>query len=365
MLEVIANNHNSSLIMTAHKFSDFANIFNRIVIVKDGQILRDGHIREVLCEVPLFHELGLEIPAYVEMVYAAKKGGLDSAPLSLAEAVEMMSLSEQDAFKHKDKQKKEVDKKRKEDVLKVSHLSISAGKTNIIKDVSFNVQQGEIVSLLGYNGAGKSTLAFAIAGAVKPTSGSIEMFGEKLEYKRRRKKSDQNAKKVGYVFQYPEHQFLYESIEEEMMHGMDEKERNRALKEISSLNIDDPKKHPYELSGGEKRRLSVKSATMNYPDILILDEPTYGQDSHHREVIEQDILKLNQQGKTIFIISHDMDLVERLSTKVLVLRKGEKVFEGSPESLFNNDEIIKQNGLALPYRYELNRFISKEGKIIV
>ncbi len=339
----------SSVIMTAHDFSAFSHLFQRIVIIDEGRFIKDGPMREVLADVPLFRKLGLELPFYVNWAYDILGESMGNAPLSVAEAQDMV-------YKHKavfPRMQSRVDLKPKTTnettALRVSDLAIAFGKNVVVKDINFEVYSGEIVALLGFNGSGKSTLALSIAGAIRPYKGNIEIFGEPVTFKRA--KQNKMNTKVGYVFQYPEHQFLYETIMEEVMHGLDDSNVPIVKKELIHLGLNDPQRHPYELSGGEKRRLSVKSATIHEPEILILDEPTYGQDARYRTKIEEDLIQLHDKGKTIFIITHDMGLVDRIATRTLIMRNGEMVFDGTPKELFQDEELLSSYGLELPLRY--------------
>jgi energy-coupling factor transporter ATP-binding protein EcfA2 len=345
-------NKDCSVIMTAHDFSAFSHLFKRVVIIDEGRIIKDGPIREVLADVPLFRKLGLELPYYVTWSYQALGDSMTHAPLSVEEAYEIVYKTKTMIPRIHSKPEQLYPKTtNKSVVLQVTNLRIAFGKSVVVKDVNFNVYAGEIVALLGFNGSGKSTLALSIAGAIRPNTGSIEVLGELLSFKKS-KRSQMNTR-VGYVFQYPEHQFIYESIIEEVMHGLDDSEVPRIKNELIQLGLKDSQRHPYELSGGEKRRLSVKSATIHEPEILILDEPTYGQDARYRAMIEEDLLNLNAKGKTIFIITHDMGLVDRIATRTLIMRQGELVYDGIPRHLFQNEELLSSYGLEMPLNHIL------------
>lgn len=367
IIGTIMQKNNTAVVMTAHDFSRFAHLFDRVVVVDQGMIVKDGPIREVLADVPFFREKGLEIPLYIEWAYEQLGDAMNKAPLSVEEAHTMIASCGSIGFSRKPFfHTKRTTGKRKEQIppaLNVSEVNIVFGKNRIVENLSFQVEAGEIVALLGYNGSGKSTIALAIAGAIAPISGTIEIFGEKLQYRRGKLRKPVKSK-VGYVFQYPEHQFIYESILDEMMHDQEPGQIERARQELSALGLTDCDKHPYELSGGEKRRLSVKSTVMIDPDIIILDEPTYGQDARYRSVIEKDLMELHEKGKTIFIITHDMGLVDRIATKALVMRYGKLVFDGTPEQLFGDKELLGSFGLERPLHYAVNEAQFKEIEIV-
>lgn len=359
IIGTIMKKNNTAVVMTAHDFSGFPHLFERVIVIDQGKIAKDGPIQEVLSDVPFFREKGLEIPVYIEWAYEHLGDAMKKAPLSVEEAHEMIksSIGKKYSYKNMIPEKRARPEKKQGLVpaLKVSDVDITFGKNRIVENVNFQVESGEIVALLGYNGSGKSTIALAIAGAIAPSSGSIEIFSEKLQF--RRGKLQKNVKaKVGYVFQYPEHQFIYDSVLKEMMHDLKQEHLERARQELKGLGLPDDEKHPYELSGGEKRRLSVKSSIMIDPDILILDEPTYGQDARYRSIIEKDLMELHAKGKTIFIITHDMSLVDRIATKVLVMHYGKLVFSGTPDQLFSDQEKLNSYGLERPLHYAVNEY---------
>jgi len=359
LIESLVKEKKSSIIMTAHDFSAFSYMFQRVIIIDKGTIIKDGPIREVLADVPLFEKLGLELPYYVSWTYKALGNSMKQAPLTAAEAYKMVKRANPAHITFEDPTS--LDNRNftnQKVVLSIKDLSIAFGKNTVVKNVNFDIYEGEIVALLGFNGSGKSTMALSIAGAIRPNRGKIEIGGIPLSFKKKKNKKLNTS--VGYVFQYPEHQFIYESIQEEVMHGLPSSELERVNQELSQLGLDDPERHPYELSGGQKRRLSVKSSTIHEPDILILDEPTYGQDAHYREMIEEDLKVLNRKGKTIFIITHDMGLVDRIATRALIMHYGELVYDGTPSALFKQEDLLESYGLDLPQNHVMFSFTQNE-----
>lgn len=355
----VAFRQGAAVVMTAHDFAGFADQFERAIIMSDGAVLKDGPIREVLGDVPLLQDLGLEIPSYIEWAYDLLGSAMEQAPLTPDEAAKLVAAAgllpqsaacaELDFSGYGTFASEEV-------VVKVENLVVSFARKPVISNISFSIKRGEVVALVGYNGSGKSTLALTLAGVIPPAAGSIEVLGEKYKY-RRGKKIGVGGSHIGYVFQYPEHQFLYDTMLAEMMHGLESSDEQRAVDLLSSIGLKDPLGHPYELSGGQKRRLSVKATTVLNPAILILDEPTYGQDARNRELIEKDIQTLNANGATIILIAHDMDFIARIATRVLVLRYGVLEFDGSTETLFSEDGHLESFGLLKPMTQRLRESI--------
>jgi energy-coupling factor transporter ATP-binding protein EcfA2 len=356
LIEDVVARGDASLIMTAHDYASFAHHFSRVVIVADGCVVRDGPIREVLADVPLLAEFGLEIPPYVAWAYQQLGPAMTQAPLTAAQAVEQVAACGK-LVHHRPHGEPAALAAEDEIVIRVKNLSLTFRKHPVLNNLDFAIRRGEIVALVGYNGSGKSTLALAVAGVIPPTRGTIEVLGETYRFRRGRKVGTV-ADGIGYVFQYPEHQFLHETALEEVMHDLKETDRPHAEALLSAIGITDGEIHPYELSGGEKRRLGVKASIARPPQILIMDEPTYGQDARNRQLIEEDIRTLNAAGTTIIVITHDMDFVHTIASRALVLRHGELAFDGAVSELFAPGVDLASFGLVSPTTEDLRRAIA-------
>jgi energy-coupling factor transporter ATP-binding protein EcfA2 len=356
LIEDVVAQGDASLIMTAHDYASFAHHFSRVVIVADGCVVRDGPIREVLADVPLLAEFGLEIPPYVAWAYQQLGPAMTQAPLTAAQAVEQVAACGK-LVHHRPHGEPAALAAEAEIVIRVKNLSLTFRKHPVLNNLDFAIRRGEIVALVGYNGSGKSTLALAVAGVIPPTRGTIEVLGETYRFRRGRKVGTV-ADGIGYVFQYPEHQFLHETALEEVMHDLKETDRPHAEALLSAIGITDGEIHPYELSGGEKRRLGVKASIARPPQILIMDEPTYGQDARNRQLIEEDIRTLNAAGTTIIVITHDMDFVHTIASRALVLRHGELAFDGAVSELFAPGVDLASFGLVSPTTEDLRRAIA-------
>jgi energy-coupling factor transport system ATP-binding protein len=364
LIEDVVAQGDASLIMTAHDYAAFASQFSRVVIVADGRVVRDGPIREVLADVPLLAEFGLEIPLYVKWAYQQLGAAMTEAPLTAEQAVEQVAACGKLAQHWPHLEAKTISGDA-EIVIRVKDLSLTFRKNPVLNNLDFLIRRGEIVALVGYNGSGKSTRALAVAGVIPPTRGTIEVLGETYRFRRGRKVGTVAAG-IGYVFQYPEHQFLHETALAEVMHDLNETDRPHAESLLAAIGITDGEIHPYELSGGEKRRLGVKASVARPPQILIMDEPTYGQDARNRQLIEDDIRTLNAAGTTVIVITHDMDFVHAVASRALVLRHGELAFDGAVSDLFAPGVDLASYGLISPATDDLRRAIasrlSEEGE---
>ncbi|MBR5110007.1 MAG: energy-coupling factor transporter ATPase [Clostridia bacterium] len=224
-----------------------------------------------------------------------------------------------------------------------------------IRDVSMAVREGEFLALIGHTGSGKSTLAQHINGLLKPTSGRVLLDGQDIHQKGFDKK--EVRKIVGLVFQYPEHQLFEETVAKDVGFGPknlglgDAEIAERVQEALRKVGLDEPgiaEKSPFELSGGQMRRVAMAGVLAMRPRVLVLDEPAAGLDPQSREDMLQLIAGLHQQGTTVVMISHSMDDVARFATRAVVMEHGTIVMEGAPEIIFRHAERLEGMGLDVP-----------------
>ena len=230
--------------------------------------------------------------------------------------------------------------------VRVDHVWFRYGKEKwTLKDVSTSIREGRVVGLVGPTGSGKTTLAKLIKGLLKPAKGEIYIFGKKVSELDPR----QIAREVGYLFQNPTHQIFSLTVYDEIAFGprnigMDNiEERVKNIAEKLGL-VDKLKVSPFNLSTGEKERVAIASVLVMDPRIIILDEPTLGQDYRNYTLIKRIITDLRREGKTVILISHELDLLEPCVTDIVALKDGMIVFEGKREEFFENDTVMKSVG---------------------
>ncbi len=228
-------------------------------------------------------------------------------------------------------------------------------QSTAIRDVNMVIRPGEFLALIGHTGSGKSTLAQHINGLLKPTEGRVLLDGQDIHQKGFDKKA--LRRKVGLVFQYPEHQLFEETVAKDVAFGpknlgLDEKEiQERVTEALSRVGLSQPgiaEKSPFELSGGQMRRVAMAGVLAMRPEILVLDEPAAGLDPMSREDMLQLIAGLHRQGTTIVMISHSMDDVARFASRAVVMERGTIAMEGTPEEIFRHAERLSQMGLDVP-----------------
>ncbi len=225
-----------------------------------------------------------------------------------------------------------------------------------LKEINLEIKSGELVGLIGHTGSGKSTLIQHLNGLLKPTDGSIEI--DDIILSKNIKEMKEVRKKVGLVFQYPEYQLFEESVEKDIAFGprnlgVPESEiQNRVKESLINVGLDYDEvahKAPFELSGGQKRKVAIAGVLAMKPSILILDEPTAGLDPKSRDELLKHIKNLHDNEKiTIIFVTHSMEEVARLASRLIVMHKSEVAYDDTPEVVFRNAEHLQSIGLDVP-----------------
>ena len=245
-------------------------------------------------------------------------------------------------------------------ILRIENLThiYSAGtpfEHTALDQISFSVERGAFVGIIGHTGSGKSTLMQHLNGLLKPTSGSVFLDGEDIWTS---KKSVRHARfRVGLVFQYPEYQLFEETVYKDIAFGprnmgLNQQEIDRRVREASGfvgLTEQQLKTSPFDLSGGQKRRVAIAGVIAMEPEVLILDEPTAGLDPAGREEILGNIMAYRKaKNATIMMVSHSMSDVARITDRLLVLNGAKLAMDGTPKQVFARAQELLQMGLDIP-----------------
>ena len=238
-----------------------------------------------------------------------------------------------------------------------------------LNNVNIEISKGEFIALIGHTGSGKSTLIQHMNGLLKPTSGKIIVDGQDIT--KEGVKLTDIRKKVGLVFQYPEYQLFEETIEKDIEYGprnlgLEQEEITRRVKKaMNMVGLDYEtyrNKSPFDLSGGQKRRVAIAGVIAMEPQILILDEPTAGLDPKGRDDILEQIKILHDEYKmTIILVSHSMEDVGKLAERIIVMNNGEVALEGTPSEVFKEVETLERIGLAVPQVTYIMRALREKG----
>ena len=241
---------------------------------------------------------------------------------------------------------------------------------NALKNISLEFEMNKITALIGHTGSGKSTLVQQLNALLIPTSGTLEVCDFIITNDKKKNKNLKSLRKrVGLVFQFPEYQLFEETIAKDIgfgpkNFGVSEEEINDIVKKvIVQVGLDESylERSPLELSGGQKRRVAIAGILAMNPDVLVLDEPTAGLDPNGAKAMLDLFVELNRLGKTIIIVTHEMDYVLEYCDLCVVLNKGNIVYEGTPINLFVNDEIMNKVGIEPPLSIEFAKELKKNG----
>lgn len=236
-------------------------------------------------------------------------------------------------------------------LIQVRGLSVTRGRSLILQDVDLDVSAGSFVAVVGANGAGKTTLVQAIAGVVPPPRGRVRVGdidpGKALPR--------ELSSRIGFVFQNPEHQFIAHTVFDELAHGLrltrtpEAEIRDRVGTMLERFGLEDKAGvHPFLLSGGQKRRLSVGTALISGAPILALDEPTFGQDRARADELLRLLQELNADGTTIIVVTHDMQLVAEYASHTVLMGEGRVLAQGPTAQVFADEALITASGLRPP-----------------
>ena len=235
------------------------------------------------------------------------------------------------------------------------YTGIGGSRVYVLNDISFSIAQNESVAIVGASGSGKTTLIQHFTGLLKPTNGQVlfegkDILGKKYPLAALRKR-------IGIVFQFPESQLFEETVFKDVGFGPQnlgfsaqqiEKTVKNSLRAVDLDPEEFGERSPFKLSEGEKRRVAIAGVLAMQPDVIVLDEPTAGLDPQGVRKIIDIIFRLLQNGKTVVVVTHNMDFVLSISTRVLVLEAGRLIFDEKPQQLFASKDILERTGLELP-----------------
>ena len=253
--------------------------------------------------------------------------------------------------------------------IQVKNLFYSYSKnTSALENIDLTFEEGSFTALIGETGSGKSTLVQNLNALLIPTSGEVHVDSFVVtSNKRKNKKVHELRKKVAIVFQFPEYQLFEETVIKDVAFGVknfgakNDEAIEKAKEALTSVGINESyyEKSPFELSGGERRRVAIAGILAINPDILVLDEPTAGLDAKGTEDIMSLVKQMHQNGKTIILVTHDMNIVMQYCEKAVVLHDGRVLYDGTPNELF--DSYTPDMAIEIPPLYQLGLSLKEKG----
>ncbi|MFP3466843.1 ABC transporter ATP-binding protein [Leifsonia sp. SIMBA_070] len=346
-----------SVVLVEHNVDLALSVADTVLVLDaDGRPFARGPVREVVRDrAAELEELGVWLPTATSAALRLRRAGvqIDPLPLTAEELAEALTATEASAASEVSTRasRPPVAPVSGPPAVDIRNLSVTRGGRRILDSVSLQVGRGEFVAVVGPNGAGKSTLAQLLAGVRRAPRGTVEVLG--LDPSRSSARAVRQA--VGFVFQNPEHQFVTDSVEAELAVGLRQRRLpteeigERVERMLSRLDLQPQRTaHPFLLSGGQKRRLSVGTALIEGAPVLVLDEPTFGQD-HARAIELLDLLAgLNAEGATVVAVTHDLGLIAEYATRMVILDGGRVVAQGETSAILGDRRLLEAHALRQP-----------------
>ena len=364
VLRSLVDGGDHAIVLVEHNLDAAIELVDRVIVLdRNGRLAIQGPTRQVLVDrVDELMRLGVWLPVALLAGLRLRDAGIRLDPLPLTPRELTVALDAQDALPAPVVTRAAHETEATaEPAVRVTALDLDRGRTRILNGIDVTVERGSFVAIVGTNGAGKTTLLQAIAGVIRAPAGRIDVLGLDPA------KADARtlARTVGFVFQNPEHQFIKSTVAEELAHGprlqgipADEVEA-RVSTMLDRFDLQELRdEHPFLLSGGQKRRLSVGTALIDGAPLLALDEPTFGQDRARASELLTLLDGLNAQGTTVLVVTHDLQLVAEHSSHILVLDSGRVAAFGPTASVLASDALddagLRRPPLARAFR-ELER----------
>jgi energy-coupling factor transport system ATP-binding protein len=358
-----------TVMVIEHEVDEVFSRVDTVLLVEEQRVIGPLTPREFIQERGLFvrDEMGLWIPQAAEVGLDLEADGIDlggSVPLTGVELVAALRAKDLElplktlpAMRGEDRRSVTNDVNNNPVVIDIQDVSFSYENHPVLKSVDFSVRRGELLAIVGQNGSGKSTLASMLNGIAMPDSGAVLVDGIAT--------SDydfaQLVRRVAYIFQVPEKQFVRGTVYDEIAHGLralglsETEVDERTVELLNTVRLLDRREaSPYVLSHGQKRRLSVAAMVVGEPEVVVLDEPTFGQDYHQAQNLMQLLRDLADNGAAVVFITHDMRLVAEYADRAAVLCDGEIIFDSYPEALFADSTTLTRARLKPPAVYEFS-----------
>ncbi len=351
-----------TILMATDASEMIARLMDRIVVMNLGKLVADGTPRQIFADTPLFQKYMIRSPQVSQLAARVKDGGhpLPAFPITVPEAVtaveQLVGGTDHSAVVVRSDSSTDSHPPS----IQVEHLDYIYQPLDVhaVKDVSFEIHQGEFVALIGQNGSGKTTVLKNLLGLLRPTNGKVLVAGQDT----RTTAVAEMARHVGFVLQNPDQQLFADTVEEEVAYGPKNLKLDRELIEkrvadsLKLVGLEDKREEfPPALSKGDRAKVVIASALALDPSIIILDEPTTGQDYRGCHQIMQIAQSLHSQGRTVVFVTHHMALVAEYAQRVIVLCGGQVLLDDATEGVFARPEVVRQAYIIPPQITELGQ----------
>ena len=385
-VEELRKREKVTVILITHYMEEVVGA-DRVIVMDKGHVVMDGTTKEVFSQVETLKKYRLDVPQVTLLAHELRKKGyaIPDAVLTIGELVEALSKYGRTVERQttdietpcgdmtEKRQDQSGPQSSKEPLIKVDHINYiyspgNAYEKHALKDVSFNIYEGQFVGIIGHTGSGKSTLIQHLNGLIKATDGAVYYQGENIYGEKYNLRQLRNQ--VGLVFQYPEHQLFEIDVLTDVCFGPKnqglsvEACKDRAMEALQLVGL--PEKYyersPFDLSGGQKRRVAIAGVLAMKPKVLVLDEPTAGLDPKGRDEILNQIAHLQKEANlTVILVSHSMEDIAKYVDHLIVMNKGSKMLEGTPKEVFAHYKELESVGLAAPQVTYMMHALAEKG----
>ena len=348
LIDKMQKQNNKTAIIIEHRLEDVLHCdVDRVIVMDKGEIIADTTIDEIIRK-DILRKVGIREPLYLTALRYADCEINDTLKLKNIETLELGEYKEKLKDWYENIEVYESDENQNP-ILELDNICFSYNnEKQILKNVSFKINKGDMAAIVGRNGAGKSTISKLICGFYKPTSGRILFDGKDMVDYTIKERSE----KIGFVMQNPNQMISKTMVYDEVAFGLkirglsDSEIKERVYETLRICDLYGYRNWPISaLSFGQKKRVTIASILVLNPDMIILDEPTAGQDFKHYTEIMEFLVDLNKKGVTILMVTHDMHLMLEYTNKVIVLSEGEKIADNIPAYILTNKEIIEKANL--------------------
>ena len=378
-VEELRKREHVTVILITHYMEEVIGA-DRVIVMDQGHVVMDGTTREIFSQVELLKKYRLDVPQVTMLAHGLKQRGLDIkegilTTNELIEALEKAGDWRQNPKKTYVGHAETVVKKEKKEnpILKLEHIeyvysSGTAYEKRALKDINLDIYEGEFVGVIGHTGSVKSTIIQHLNGLMKATSGALYYNGENIYDEKYNLRQLRNN--VGLVFQYPEHQLFEIDVLTDVCFGpknqglTEEECKKRAIEALELVGLSEKyyDTSPFDLSGGQKRRVAIAGVLAMRPKVLVLDEPTAGLDPKGRdEILDQIAYLQKERNLTVILVSHSMEDIAKYVDRIVVMNKGRKMYDGEPKEVFAHYKELEKVGLAAPQVTYIMHALSEKG----
>jgi len=354
IIDGLRKKYRTTLVVVEHNTEELARYADRLLLLDQGRIVKEDLCERFFDEVPMLQERGVFPPQVTELSYRLSKNRKQSLPVTLERATQYLKerFSVTKTPLNKRYMARSTLSQEAETIIKVEGLRFTyPDGTEALKGIDFKIRRGEYVAVIGQNASGKTTLVKHLVGLLKPTHGDIWVFGLNVK----RASVADLATRVGYIYQNPDHQLFCQTVYEECAYGLrnlglpEAEVKSRVKNILGRLGMSGLEEtETFILGKGERQRLAVAAVLAMSPEVIIVDEPTTGQDMKQSKSIMDLLGQINRDGKTVIVITHNMRLVAEHVDRAMVMSDGRILLDDTVRNVFSNIDLLRRTFLTPP-----------------